>query len=64
MFVHGARSVAMHLNRNEDALGSWANQLESRAHHNFFIVALADKLAGIGWAILTKENIDRPLPEM
>jgi len=64
LFIHGARSVAMHLNRNEHALGSWMNQLESRAHHNVFVVALANKLARIAWAVLAKENIYRPLPEM
>src|SRR5437764_4865088 len=43
LFIHGARSVAMHLNRDEHALGTWMNQLESRAHHNVFVVALANK---------------------
>jgi transposase len=37
LFIHGARSVAMHLNRDEHSLGTWMNQLESRAHHNVFL---------------------------
>jgi transposase len=64
LFIHGARSVAMHLNRDEHALGTWMNQLESRAHHNVFVVALANKLARIAWAVLAKEKNYCPLPVM
>jgi len=60
LFIHGARSVAMHLNRNEHAIGTWMNQLESRTHHNVFVVALANKLARIAWAVLAKGKIYRP----
>ncbi|MGH9547464.1 MAG: transposase [Terriglobales bacterium] len=63
-FIHGARSVAMHLNRDEHAIGAWMNQLESRAHHNVFVVALANKLARIAWAVLAKGKIYRPAPAM
>jgi transposase len=62
LFIHGARSVAMHLNRDEHSLGAWMNQLESRAHHNVFVVALANKLARIAWAVLAKERIYLPQP--
>lgn len=62
LFIHGARSVAMHLNRDEHALGTWMNRLESRAHHNVFVVALANKLARIAWAVLAKEKTYCPLP--
>ena len=62
LFIHGARSVAMHMNREEHALGAWMDQIESRAHHNVFVVALANKLARIAWAVLAKEKIYHPLP--
>lgn len=62
LFIHGARSVAMHMNREEHALGAWMDQIESRAHHNIFVVALANKLARIAWAVLAKEKIYHPLP--
>ena len=61
LFIHGARSVAMHMNREEHALGAWMDQIESRAHHNVFVVALANKLARIAWAVLAKEKIYRPV---
>jgi transposase len=60
LFIHGARSVAVHLNRDKHSLGPWMNQLESRAHHNVFVVALANKQALIAWAVLAKGKIYRP----
>ena len=54
LFVHGARSVILHLNREQHTLGEWINKLEPRAHRNVVIVALANKLARISWAVLAK----------
>ena len=53
LFIHGARSVVLHTKRDRNLLEQWIQQLESRAHRNVFVVALADKLARIAWAILT-----------
>ena len=33
------------------------NQLESRVHRNVAVVALANKLARIAWAVLAKEKL-------
>jgi transposase len=52
--VHGARSCLLHLNRENHALGRWLSALEARTHRNKAIVALANKLTRIVWAILTK----------
>jgi len=54
LFVHGARSTFLHLNRENHRIGSWMNQLEARTHQNVAIVALANKLARIAWAVLAK----------
>lgn len=54
LIIHGARSCVAHLNRDRDKLGKWLNQLEQRMHRNKVIVALANKIARMVWAVLTK----------
>jgi hypothetical protein len=44
----------LHLNRTNHALESWLSALEARMHRNKAVVALANKLTRIVWAILTK----------
>ncbi len=52
-FVHGARGASHWLKRDQLALGRWVAQLESRSQRSTSIVALANKLARIAWAVLT-----------
>ena len=54
LIIHGARSCFLHLNRESHALGRWLNALEARTHRNKAVVALANKLTRIVWAILTQ----------
>ncbi|MDB5657630.1 MAG: family transposase [Cypionkella sp.] len=54
LIIHGARSCFLHLNRESHALGRWLNALEARTHRNRAVVALANKLTRIVWAILTQ----------
>lgn len=54
LIIHGARSCLLHLNRTNHALGGWLSALEARTHRNKAVVALANKLTRIVWAILTK----------
>ena len=54
LIIHGARSCLLHLNRTNQALGGWLSALEARTHRNKAVVALANKLTRIVWAILTK----------
>jgi transposase len=54
LLVHGARSACLHLHRERHALGRWIGTLEHRAHRNVVAVALANKLARIAWAVLTR----------
>jgi transposase len=53
MFLHGARSIVMQMASQRSALGAWLGQLAARAHRNVVIVALANKMARIAWAMLS-----------
>ena len=53
LLIHGARAVLPHLAGRSDALGSWLRGLLARAHRNVVVVALANKLARMAWAVLT-----------
>lgn len=52
MLIHGARAVGRFCNKWQDALGGWFNSLVKRRGKAKAIVALANKLARIGWRIL------------
>jgi transposase len=62
MFIHGARAVVLRLRRDTCVLGRWMNGLENRCARNVLIVAVANKLARIAWAVLAKGESYRPLP--
>jgi len=53
LLIHGARSVLARVKRDEHSFGEWLNKLEARAPQNVAVVAMADKLARIAWAVLT-----------
>jgi transposase len=53
MFIHGARAVLWRVKYDMGALREWASQLQSRAAKNVVVVALANKLARIAWAVLS-----------
>jgi transposase len=52
--IHGARAVLPYLVDRETPLGRWARGLLARAHKNIVVVALANKLAHIAWAVLAR----------
>ncbi len=54
MFVHGARAVLLRVKYDTGGLGQWAQQLAARAPRNKVVVAMANKLARIVWAVLAK----------
>lgn len=51
--IHGARAVLPRLAQVDTPLGRWVAGLLGRAHRNTVVVALANKLARIAWAVLT-----------
>lgn len=53
LLIHGARAGLPYLAARDDALGRWLRALLARVHRNVAIVALANKLARITWAVLT-----------
>lgn len=55
LFIHGARAVIRHSNPKR-RVTNWINDLLSRRHKNVVIVALANKLARIAWALLAKQT--------
>ena len=61
LFVQGARSVMQRRTKQEPCLSAWLAQLTARTHRKLAIVALANKLARIAWAVLTKNEVYRPL---
>jgi transposase len=54
LLVHGARAALPHVAERDTPLGRWAKGLMSRAHHNVAVVAFANKMARIAWAILRR----------
>ena len=51
--IHGARAVLPFLIERDTPLGRWLKGLLERTHKNAVVVALANKLARIAWAVLT-----------
>ena len=62
LFVHGARSVVANVDRSRHPLGSWMDQLEARMHRNALIVAVANKIARITWAVLASGELYQGRP--
>jgi transposase len=52
LLIHGARAAMTPLSGTNTLLGKWLRGLRARAHVNTVVVALANKLARIAWAIL------------
>jgi transposase len=59
LFVQGARSVLQYREKQAPGLSQWLAQLLGRAHQNVVVVALANKLVRIAWAVLCKNEIYR-----
>ena len=52
--IHGARAALRSLSASATPLGRWLQSLLKRAHKNTVVVALANKLARIVWAVLRR----------
>ena len=62
ILVHGARAVVLRSKRDRLAMGTWIMALETRAPRNVLIVAMANKLARIAWAVLSSGQNYRAVP--
>jgi len=50
--IHGARSVVLQAASKDDPLSRWVNRIRKERGWNKAVVALANKMARMGWAIL------------
>jgi transposase len=57
LIIHGARAALPSLAASATPLGNWLRRLLERAHTNTVVVALANKLARIVWAVLRQGGI-------
>jgi transposase len=64
MLIHGARAVLFRIKYDTAGLGQWVHRLSQRAPRNKVIVAIANKLARIAWAVLSsgRDYRHQPLP--
>src|SRR5262250_239948 len=53
MLIHGARAVLFRVKYDSGGFGQWAHRLTQRAPRNKVVVAIANKLARIAWAVLS-----------
>jgi transposase len=56
MLIHGARAVLLRVKYDTGGFGQWVKRLEERAPRNKVVVAIANKLARIAWAVLSSGN--------
>lgn len=61
LFILGAQSLLMHMSKSksERPYRQWLEQLAARAHRNVVVVALANKIARVAWAVLSKGEVYR-----
>ena len=58
--IQGARSVLMHAEGKDDPLCRWALKIRAERGFNKATVAVANKLARIGWAVLRNQTTYQP----
>jgi transposase len=52
LLIHGARAVMRWVERKEDATSRWATALKGRRHTNVAVVAMANKIARVAYAVM------------
>ncbi len=58
--IHGARAVVRAASAKDDALSRWVNQVRERRGIHKATVALANKMARMGWAVLRNNSVYQP----
>jgi transposase len=54
LLIHGARAALPYVAERDTPLGRWVKVLRDRVHPNVAVVAFANKLARIAWAVLRR----------
>lgn len=62
LLIHGARSVMRYIDNKNDRVSQWGKELKSRRHNNVATVAMANKMARIAFALLSKDENYRTDP--
>lgn len=57
LLIHGARAVMNQSARKQDPLSHWINRLKAERGVNRAVVALANKMARMGWAVLSTGTV-------
>jgi len=57
LLVHGARSVIIQAANKDDRLSRWINRIRAARGYNKASVALANKMARIGWAVIAHKTV-------
>ena len=57
LLVHGARSVVIQAAKKDDRLSRWVNKVKAARGFNKAVVALANKMARTGWAVLANKTV-------
>ncbi len=60
LLVHGARAVVSQAENKDDRLSRWINRIRAERGMNKATVALANKMARMGWAILANKTVYHP----
>jgi transposase len=53
LLIHGARALLRWVERKEDRTSRWATALKARRHTNVAVVAMANKIARVAYAVMT-----------
>jgi transposase len=61
ILIHGARAAVLRIKRDRSSIGAWMDALDARAPKNVVVVATANKLARIAWAVLSSGEDYRPI---
>lgn len=56
LFIHGARAIVNWCEKKNDALSLWVKSLLKTKHPCKVVVAVANKLARMTWAVLAKNE--------
>ncbi len=59
VLVHGARAVVARAEKKQDRLSQWINRIRAERGFNKAAVALANKMARIGWAVVANNTVYR-----
>ena len=62
MLIHGARAVLFRVKYDTGGFGQWVHRLAHRAPSNKVVVAIANKLARMAWAVLSSGQDYRHQP--